>query len=80
MILEILLFILLSPGILFTLPPSEKGETSVFAVFVHAVIFGVLLYILSIFVKTSEGFQQDTDTATPELNNIEKRQSARAKT
>ena len=43
-----LLFVLLSPGILLTLPPVGSkifmsGKTSLFAVLVHAVVFYVLL-------------------------------------
>ncbi len=45
----ILLFILLSPGVLITLPPGSKGmffscETSVVAVLVHSVVFAALVY------------------------------------
>ncbi len=45
----ILLFILLSPGMLLTLPPGGKGmflscETSVVAVLVHSVVFAALVY------------------------------------
>jgi len=48
MLREVLLFILLSPGLLLTLPPVGKNiftscQTSVAAVFVHAVVFAVLL-------------------------------------
>ena len=55
----ILLFVLLSPGVLFTLPPVGKkiwmsGKMSVLSVFVHA-----LLFVLAMrFLKVSEGFQQ----------------------
>ena len=46
-----ILFFLLSPGVLLTLPPVGKkiwmsGETSVIAAFVHAIVFAGLLYIL----------------------------------
>ncbi len=46
-----ILFFLLSPGVLLTLPPVGKkiwmsGETSVMAAFVHAIVFAGLLYIL----------------------------------
>jgi hypothetical protein len=45
----ILLFILLSPGMLLTLPPGGRGmffscETSVTAVLVHSVVFAAVLY------------------------------------
>jgi hypothetical protein len=46
-----ILFFLLSPGILLTLPPVGKkiwmsGQTSVIAAAVHAVVFAVVLYFL----------------------------------
>jgi hypothetical protein len=51
MLLVILLFILLSPGVLLTLPPIGgkwwmTGKTSMAAVLVHAVVFGLVLYLL----------------------------------
>jgi hypothetical protein len=59
-----LLFVLLSPGILLTLPPIGgkvlmSGKTSLIAVLVHAVVFYVLMtYRRSIPVLSSlEGFQ-----------------------
>ena len=63
----IILFILLSPGLLLTIPPLSKrglfmsGKTSTIAVFVHAAVFGVALYFLR---RTSafEGFQLTTGT------------------
>jgi hypothetical protein len=46
-----ILFFLLSPGVLLTLPPVGKkiwmsGQTSVISAFVHAIVFAGLLYIL----------------------------------
>jgi hypothetical protein len=46
-IVPVILFILLSPGLLLTLPPLSKGifnseQTSVVAILVHAVVFGVV--------------------------------------
>lgn len=46
-----ILFFLLSPGVLLTLPPIGKkfwmtGQTSVMAAAVHAVVFAVVLYFL----------------------------------
>ena len=58
LLLATLLFILLSPGILLTLPPVGKtifmsGKTSFIAVLVHAVVF----YILgSCLMSVQEGF------------------------
>jgi hypothetical protein len=59
-----LLFILLSPGFLLTIPPVGKslfmsGQTSVSAILVHALIFTAILYGLS---TLKEGF-------APEWNN-----------
>jgi hypothetical protein len=49
MLREVLLFVLLSPGVLLTLPPVGKqvfmsGKTSLVAVLVHAVVFYFALY------------------------------------
>jgi hypothetical protein len=46
-----LLFILLSPGLLLTLPPTAKGiwmsrETSIPAILVHALVFAVVYFAL----------------------------------
>jgi Protein of unknown function (DUF3339) len=46
-LVPVILFILLSPGVLLTLPPLSKGvlmsgQTSVTAVIVHAVVFAVV--------------------------------------
>ena len=53
-----LLFFVLSPGVLLTIPPGSKGlflscQTSVTAALVHAVVFVVVTYLLSTAV---EGF------------------------
>ena len=56
--ISILLFVLLSPGLLVTLPPVGKvfmsRKTSLTAVLVHAVVFASLLTLLNC---VSEGFQ-----------------------
>ena len=50
MLVEVILFILLSPGLLLTLPPVSKsgvfmsGKTSTIAILLHSLVFGVLLY------------------------------------
>lgn len=46
-VVPVILFILLSPGVLLTLPPMSKGvfmsgQTSRMAVVVHAVVFAVV--------------------------------------
>ena len=51
MLVPVLLFILLSPGLLLTLPPVGKkvfmsGQTSIQAVLVHALVFAAALYVL----------------------------------
>ena len=64
MLKEVVLFILLSPGLLLTLPPVGKKifmscQTSTLAVFVHALVFAVALYhVNSIpFLNQLDGFQ-----------------------
>lgn len=62
--IDILIFILLSPGLLLTIPPGSKGlwmsrETSITAIVVHALLFGACLYIVRTYVmpKRVEAFQ-----------------------
>jgi hypothetical protein len=55
-----ILFILLSPGFLLTIPPVGKklfmsGQTSIESVLVHAVIFSAVLYGVHK-MKSTEGF------------------------
>lgn len=68
-----ILFILLSPGVLLTLPPVGSkilmsGKTSLIAVLVHAVVFYVLLSfrrqipVLNVFI---EGFEAADQVETP---------------
>ena len=66
-----LLFILLSPGVLVTLPPVGNtifcsGKTSLSAVLVHAVVF----YIVAAFIlpHVIEGFQLDPNRAECNVN------------
>jgi hypothetical protein len=69
LLLATLLFVVLSPGILLTLPPVGSkifmsGKTSMIAVLVHAVIFYLILCFrdrLPI-VNMIEGFSADMDT------------------
>lgn len=54
--LSLVLFILLSPGVLLTLPPGSKGifmsgQTSLIAVVVHGVIFLVVCHFVWEFLK-----------------------------
>ena len=61
-VVAIILFILLSPGLLLTIPPLSKrglfmsGKTSTIAIFVHAIVFGAALYLLQ-GAYAYEGFQ-----------------------
>jgi len=64
MLREVLLFILLSPGLILTLPPVGKKifmscQTSVAAVLVHAVVFAVVLKFFDDIpiLNMIEGFQ-----------------------
>lgn len=72
MLVETLLFVLLSPGLLLTLPPIGKkvfmsGKTSTMAILVHALVFAAALYYRkSIPVLSSlEGFAAP---GTPTVN------------
>ena len=61
MLFETILFVLLSPGVLLTLPAVGKGffmtnRTSTLSVLVHAVIFGSILYAASMYYEKREGF------------------------
>ena len=63
MIIIVILFILLSPGFLVSIPAIGgkyllTGKTNTTAVLVHALIFGIILYFLRNYYPTviSEGF------------------------
>ena len=63
----VILFILLSPGFLLSIPPVagryfRTGKTSTTAVLVHAVVFGVVLYLLRNYYPQvlAEGFASST--------------------
>lgn len=68
-----LLFILLSPGVLLTLPPVGgkifmSGKTSLLAVLVHAVVFYVLLSMrrqIPVVNMIFEGFQAEGEMGDP---------------
>lgn len=58
------LFVLLSPGVLLTLPPGSKGiffsgQTSVAAAIVHALVFVVIVCCLKRYLV--EGFEQSEE-------------------
>jgi hypothetical protein len=64
MLAEVVLFVLLSPGLLLTLPPVGKKifmscQTSTAAVFVHALVFAIALAYLPYIpiLNQLEGFQ-----------------------
>lgn len=58
-----LLFFVLSPGVLLTLPPGSRGvfasgQTSIIAAAVHALIFMVAIHLLWVYVlHPVEGFE-----------------------
>ena len=66
-----LLFVVLSPGVLLTLPPVGKkilcsGKTSLVAVLVHAVVFYVVAaYLLP---RVLEGFEDENEECKVEEN------------
>ena len=67
--LAALLFILLSPGVLLTLPAGSKGvfmsgQTSLLAVLVHAAVFYFALPIVHRLVAGYEGFEDHDCKAT----------------
>jgi hypothetical protein len=70
-----LLFILLSPGVLLTIPHSAKGTVSLQTVFVHTIIFAI---IISVF-RIEEGFQIPP-TAKEILDNEAAKAAAKAAT
>jgi hypothetical protein len=50
-IVPVILFILLSPGFIITLPSTEKGfymsrETSIQSIFFHALVFSLIYFLL----------------------------------
>jgi hypothetical protein len=66
MLFEAVLFILLQPGVLLTIPPVGKsifmsGKTSIPAVILHALLFASILYLVKTYVpkvyRIGEGFQ-----------------------
>lgn len=79
-----LLFVLLSPGVLLTLPPIGgkifmSGKTSLIAVLVHAVVFYVLLSMrrqIPVVNMIFEGFEENTTPMgtkkedKPGMNNV----------
>jgi len=72
MLLATILFVLLSPGVLLTLPAGSRGiimsgETSLLAVLVHAVLFYFLVPFLAPTASKLgiEGFQDSSDDLPP---------------
>lgn len=72
MLAEVVLFVLLSPGLLLTLPPVGKKifmscQTSVLAVFVHAIVFAILLSYLPYIpiLNRLDGFQGTNGGSKP---------------
>lgn len=76
--LATLLFILLSPGLLLTLPAVGKtvfasGKTSTVAVLVHALVFYLVLNFKEYIpiINMIEGFEVDVDTAKAAVTTAE---------
>lgn len=72
LLLATLLFIVLSPGVLLTLPPVGSkilmsGKTSLIAVLVHAVVFYLVLCFRDRIpiVNMIEGFEAQGEEGTP---------------
>ena len=65
LLLLAILFVLLSPGVLLTLPPLSRGvfmsgQTSFAAVLVHAVVFVIVYYYLKRYLVTPlEAFEAE---------------------
>lgn len=83
MIIETILFILLSPGLIITLPLYTKNgflsyRTNTIAVFIHAIVFMILLILINRFSLFNgiEGFQLTREsllnTDSAELENYAK--------
>jgi hypothetical protein len=56
-----ILFFVLSPGVLLTLPPVGKkiwmsGQTSITSAIVHAIVFAGILYLIQQNTNVMEGF------------------------
>ena len=72
MLALIVLFVLLSPGFLLSIPAVGgkylmTGKTSTTAVLVHAVVFGIVLHLLRIYYPQvlAEGFVNTTPCSLP---------------
>ena len=68
----VILFFVLSPGVLLTLPPVGKkilmsGETSITSALVHTVVFVGILYLIQHNTQWVEGFA--TSTCNPKCGN-----------
>lgn len=82
MLTETLLFVLLSPGLLLTIPPVGKkilasGKTSVAAIAVHAALFAVLLAFRKSIpgLRSLEAFQTEDELAAKETEVVAQRTS-----
>lgn len=87
MLAAVVLFVLLSPGLLLTLPPVGKkvfasGKTSLYAILVHALVFAFALkYIDQIpLLNRLEGFQATAPAAARPLNTANTANTANATT
>ena len=69
------LFILLSPGVLLTIPAGSRGiwmsrQTSIQAVLVHALLFGVVLYMVKMYWPAYRRSVDPFQTMTQQAANI----------
>ena len=74
---EVVLFLLLQPGLLLTIPPVGKqvfmsGKTSMTAIVVHALIFAAIIYFKSSIpiLRDIEGFAIRPDMPASEINKL----------
>jgi hypothetical protein len=60
-VVAIMLFIILSPGLILTIPPESGGllfskQTSVVAVFLHAILIIVFFVVLTIYINKNRSY------------------------
>lgn len=72
-----ILFVLLSPGILLTLPPVGKkifmsGQTSIVSALVHAIVFVGILYLLESYGLLEEFASKKKKTSSSKLSPLAK--------
>ncbi len=78
-----ILFIILSPGIFLTIPPIGKkwwmtGQTSIKSALLHAVIFGLILFLLN-YYDIIEGFQKKDSSKSKSKSKSSRKQKKKCK-